>query len=286
MLALCEPANLLGTVTAIERNGELRTTVHVDGMTPVRANVHPSVNPEEVVIGTPVYLSQDRGCVLGLSNHSPWKHVGTFEEILENTQLALVRFQEQLVSVKLAAALSDTALARGDRIGFNLDAGMAFVQLAEPPSSHLFADDVPDDDFSQLAGLDPQIRLIKRVVGFALQHPETAARFKLTRKRGILLLGQPGNGKTRLARCTAKYAQVLMPGVPGRFQCVCGSEDYSMWLGGTERQLKERFDARARRQRMGPSSFFSTRSTPWPESAAATTAAAHRPDPRHVSGPA
>ena len=148
--------------------------------------------------------------------------------------------------VKLVNGLADKPLARGDRIGFNLEAGMAFVQLAETNSLHLFTEDVPDDDFSRLAGLESQIRLVKRVVGFHLQHPETAQRFKMNGKRGILLLGPPGNGKTRLARCVANYIHKLLPDKPCRFQSVCGSEDYSMWLGGTERQLKERFAAAPR----------------------------------------
>jgi proteasome-associated ATPase len=249
--AICEPANLLGTVTEVEHNGQLRATVHVDGLPAVRANVHPSIEPEKVTIGTAVYLTNDRGCVLGFSDHCPWRHVGTFEEHIEDRKRALVRYQEHIVPVKLVNGLADKPLARGDRIGFNLEAGMAFVQLAEPDSLHLFTEDVPDDDFSQLAGLDPQISLIKRVVGFHLQHPETAQRFKLNGKRGILLLGPPGNAKTRLARCVANHVHKLLPGTPCRFQSVCGSEDYSMWLGGTERQLKERFAAARRAAKDG-----------------------------------
>jgi proteasome-associated ATPase len=251
MAAICEPANLLGTVTDVERNGQLRATVHIDGLPAVRANVHPSVNPQRVTIGAGVYLTSDRSCVLDLSDHCPWKHVGTLEELFENGRRALVRCQEQLVPVTLVDELATAPLVRGDRLGINLDARMAFVHLAAPDSSHLFCDDLPDDDFSQLAGLEPQIRLIKRVVGFHVQHPQTARRFKLNGKRGILLQGPPGNAKTRLARCVANYVHQLLPDLPCRFQSVCGTEDYSMWLGGTERQLKERFAAAQRAARNG-----------------------------------
>lgn len=249
--AICEPANLLGTVTEVERNGQLRATVHFDGMPAVRANVHPSLSPEKVIVGATVYVTGDRACVLGFSDHCPWKQVGTFEEHIEGNKRALVRYQEHFVPVKLVNGLADEPLSRGDRIGFNLEAGMAFVQLVETDSAHLFNDDVPDDDFSQLAGLDPEIRRIKRIVGFHMQYPETAQRFKLNGKRGILLLGPPGNAKTRLARCVANYVRQLLPDKPCRFQSVCGSEDYSMWLGGTERQLKERFAAARRAAKDG-----------------------------------
>ena len=249
--AICEPANLLGVVTEVERNGHLRAAVHFDGMPAVRANVHPALSPEEVTVGTPVYVTGDRACVLGISGHCPWKHVGTFEEHIPDSKRVLVRYQEQLVPVTLVNGLADQPLERGDRIGFNLEASMAFVQLSKADSFHLFTEDVPDDDFSQLAGLEPQIRLIKRVIGFNLQFPDTAKRLKINGKRGILLLGPPGNAKTRLARCAANYIQQLLPDKPCRFQSICGSEDYSMWLGGTERQLKERFAAARRAAKDG-----------------------------------
>ena len=256
MIALVEPANLLGTVTSVERNGQLRATVHVDGLPAVRANVHPTIDPDEITVGVPVYLSQDRACVLGLSDHCPWKQIGIFEENLTGTERALVRFQEQLVPVKLAIEMDEVSLVRGDRIGFNLEAGVAFVRLPDPAAKYLFAEDLPMDDFSQLGGLESQIRQIKRLVDFAIKYPEVARRFGVPRKRGILLLGPPGNGKTCLARCAANYIRQLLPDTPCRFQSICDSEDYSMWLGGTEQRLKERFAAARRAAESGPVVLF------------------------------
>jgi SpoVK/Ycf46/Vps4 family AAA+-type ATPase len=78
----------------------------------------------------------------------------------------------------------------------------------------------------------------------------------LSSKNGILLCGPPGNGKTRLARCTASYISRLLPGRRCRFMSVSGSQDYGMWFGQSEARLRARFAAVRKAALDGPVLLF------------------------------
>lgn len=244
--ALCEPENYPGVITDVEQNGKLLVQVQIPGMAPVRAVVHPDVEPERVRIGKLGHLTKARNCLIDVTDEAPpWKDVGTFEEYLDGQRI-LVNHQQRLIALTLSDDLRDVPLAKGNRIGFDGDgAALAYAKLGSASDEHLFAENVPEDDFSGLGGLDAQIRQIKQTLDFRFKHPEIARRYKLPTKRGILLVGPPGNGKTRIARCAANYINTLMPGQRCRFMCIVGSQDYSMWLGGSEERIKGRFVAAA-----------------------------------------
>jgi proteasome-associated ATPase len=254
---LAAPEHYPGVITAVEWGEPLRVELRVAGMSPVRAEVHSSVDVDRVRVGAVGYLSRTRNCLVDVMDDAPpWKEVGVFEEYLDDERRILVRHQEQATALALADALGGERLQRGDRIGFDHGVAMAFARLPAAPTTHLFALDVPADDFSELGGLEAQIAALRRAIGFRFTHREIARRYRLPEKQGILLDGPPGNGKTRLARCAANYVTQLQDGAPCRFMSVTGSEDYSMWLGGTEAQLKQRFAAVCEAAASGPVVMF------------------------------
>jgi proteasome-associated ATPase len=245
-------------ITAVEWGEPLFVEVHVSGMSPVRAQVHPSVDHDLVRVGAVGYLSRTRNCLMDVRDDTPpWKDVGVFEEYFDDDRRIMVRHQEQVVALTLAESLCDERLERGDRIGFDGHVvGMAYTRLPAAETKHLFAEDVPTDDFARLGGLERQIATLKRAIGFRLQYAEVARRYRLSEKQGILLDGPPGNGKTCMARCAASYVTQVTGGTPCRFMSVTGSEVYSMWLGASEAQLKQRFEAVAEAAKSGPVVMF------------------------------
>ncbi len=252
--AVCAPEHYPALVTAVEQNGCWRASLHFKGMTPVRAGVHPDVDPAKLQVGSKVFVNKNRNCVLEVSaNAAQWSDLGTFEEYLPDGRL-LVKQQEQSFALTPVNELREVQLNKGDRIGFESDARLAFTRVPAPDGQHFF-EEAPEDDFADLGGLEEIIREIQDAVAFNLLHPHIAERFQLPRKRGILFVGPPGNGKTRLARCTASYVSTLF-GQRCRLQCIVGSEDYSMWLGGTETRLKERFAAARDVAKDGPCIIF------------------------------
>src|SRR5579872_5195080 len=242
--ALCTPEQHPAVITGVHLNGQAAVEV-ANGSMRLHVAVHPDVAPEELRVGARGLLSRARNCLLRVESPSAdWSDVGTFEGYLPDRRRLLVRHQEQLVAVTVADDLAGTELRKGDLVGFDRDgSGLAFGRVEPPGKEDLFFEDTPADRFEELGGLDEEIARLQWAVRFRLQHAELAARYRLRSKRGILLEGPPGNGKTKLARCLARYVADLTPAGECRFMAVAGSSDYSMWLGQSEQRLIARFQA-------------------------------------------
>jgi proteasome-associated ATPase len=186
-----------------------------------------------------------RNCLLQVEgDNGEWAEVGSFESYLPEPRRLLVRHQEQLIAVGAAEELDGVELRKGDLVGFDRDgARLAYTKVEQPGREDLFFEQTPPDRFEELGGLDAEIERLRWVVRFRLQHEELAGKYRLRAKRGILLEGPPGNGKTKLARCLARFVADLTPAGECRFMAIAGSSDYSMWLGQSEQKLIARFEA-------------------------------------------
>jgi proteasome-associated ATPase len=244
MAALCAPEQYPAVITGVHANS--RSAVEVAaGNTRLHVAVHPDVPRDELRVGVRGLLSRESNCLLKVYGpNADWQDIGSFESYLPDGRRMLLKHQEQLVAVTAAAELLDADLRKGDLIGFDRDSARLAYRKVDPPSKEdLFFENTPDDRFEELGGLDAEIGRLQWVVRFRLQHEHLAARYKLKAKRGILLEGPPGNGKTKLARCLARFVADLTPAGECRFMAVAGSADYSMWLGQSEQRLIARFDA-------------------------------------------
>jgi proteasome-associated ATPase len=231
-------------ITSVHTNGRLSVEVAGCGAR-LRVAVHPDVPREALRVGAAGLLSQKRNCLLQVLDGGPsWTDVGTFEEHLPGRERILLRHQEQLIAVSLAEPMRTAELKKGDLVGFDREgARLAYGKVAQPGRQDLFFEKTPDDRFDELGGLDEEIRRLKWAVEFRLRHEHLATRYRLKAKRGILLEGPPGNGKTKLARCLARFVATLVPAGECHFMAIAGSSDYSMWLGQSEQKLIARFEA-------------------------------------------
>jgi proteasome-associated ATPase len=239
---LCTPEQYPAVITAIPGEGR---TIEVFAGTFLEVAVHPDVPLDQLRVGARVVLTRARNCLLRVADQQPrWSDVGTFESYLDGRKRALLRHQEQLVAAALTDELTATELRKGDLVGFDRDgARLAYARVEPPGKEELFFEQTPADRFEELGGLDREIALLRRIIRFRLQNPELAARYRLPMKRGILLEGPPGNGKTKLARCLARCIADMTPAGECRFMAIAGSSDYSMWLGKSEQRIIARFQA-------------------------------------------
>jgi SpoVK/Ycf46/Vps4 family AAA+-type ATPase len=71
-------------------------------------------------------------------------------------------------------------------------------------SSNVRLGEVQDVDLSDLRGLEDVLEALEANVVFPLENAEIAAELKLRPKRGVLLAGPPGTGKTTIGRALAR----------------------------------------------------------------------------------
>jgi len=105
---------------------------------------------------------------------------------------------------------------------------------------------VPNTAFSDIAGQDKAVRIIKDLIQLPLSHPDYFRDLGVQAQAGVLLHGPPGNGKTLLAKAVAGESNA-------HFELINGPELLSQWVGESERNLRGVFE---RAQGYAPSVVF------------------------------
>lgn len=104
----------------------------------------------------------------------------------------------------------------------------------EPSAIREVFTEIPEIGFSEIGGLDEIKKILSETVKDPLYHPEVYAKANTKPAKGILLTGEPGSGKTLLAKAIAKEAEV-------NFIAVSGPELLSKYIGESERAVREVF---------------------------------------------
>jgi transitional endoplasmic reticulum ATPase len=104
----------------------------------------------------------------------------------------------------------------------------------EPSAIREVFTEIPETGFSEIGGLDDIKRILTETVKNPLYHPEVYVRANTRPAKGILLTGEPGTGKTLIAKAIAREAEV-------NFIAVSGPELLSKYVGESERGVREVF---------------------------------------------
>jgi proteasome-associated ATPase len=130
---------------------------------------------------------------------------------------------------------------------------MALEMMSAPGSHEHYLDTVPQLPWEKVGGQDQAISAIKDAIELPLLHPELFAKYQHATPKGFLLYGPPGCGKTLIGKATAyNLTKQLREKVGGdtreHFMHVKGPEILNMWVGESERMVREIF-ATAREKR-------------------------------------
>lgn len=116
--------------------------------------------------------------------------------------------------------------------------GMQIVGIlsdeADPAISVMKVEHAPTETYADVGGLDTQIQEIKEAVELPLTHPELYEDIGIKPPKGVILYGEPGTGKTLLAKAVANSTSAT-------FLRVVGSELIQKYLGDGPKLVRELF---------------------------------------------
>jgi len=76
---------------------------------------------------------------------------------------------------------------------------------ADPMVSVMKVEKAPLESYADIGGLEDQIQEIKEAVELPLAHPELYEDIGIKPPKGVILYGEPGTGKTLLAKAVANH---------------------------------------------------------------------------------
>jgi proteasome-associated ATPase len=257
---LTAPANRVGTLLEVPGEGLARILV---GGAEYYAEVDPRVQAAELKIGAQILVNEAYAVIriLGYDRNGPVLKVA---EALADGRL---RFEQemgrQVLILQRSSDLIGVDLKAGDEVRIEPSLHVAIEKLEDRQAKSHLLDEVPTVTWEQIGGQTEAIAAIQKAIEYPLLHTETFQRFKFTQPKGFLLYGPPGCGKTLIGQAAAASLAKLVgasvqgasgakgerPSVTrGAFLHVKGPEILNMWLGESERMVRDLFaQARARR---------------------------------------
>jgi proteasome-associated ATPase len=247
------PANRIGTYLS----NPAKDTAHiVVGGADYYCNVDPRISLAKLKKGTRVLVNEAYVIVgdLGFETAGP---VTKITEVIGDDRLR-VGSEHGLQSLILdrSAELMKASLKSGDEVRVDPNYRVALELLSHPQSREHYLDDVPELPWEKVGGQDQALEAIKDAIELPLMHGELFQKFQHATPKGFLLYGPPGCGKTLIGKATAYNLTKQLREKSGEemkeyFMHVKGPEILNMWVGESERIVREIFSTAREKRREG-----------------------------------
>lgn len=244
------PANRIGTFLG-SPNKEIAQIVV--GGADYYCNVDPRVNVNRLKKGTRV-LVNEAYCVVGDLGFDTSGPVAKVTEVLGSDRLRVGQDNGmQSLVLHRSTEVAKATIKAGDEVRVDGNYKLALEVLAKPQAKDHYLDDVPELPWDKVGGQHEALQAIKDAIELPLVHADLFAKFNHTTPKGFLLYGPPGCGKTLIGKAcaynlTAKLKEKTGENMKEYFMHIKGPEILNMWVGESERMVREIF-ATAREKR-------------------------------------
>ncbi len=211
------------------------------------ANVDPKLTETDFKVGTQVKVNE-AFAVIGDLGYAQGGPIVKISETLEDGRLRVAMDAQGMQSriVYRGEGLTDESLKAGSEVRMEPNFKVALEYFAAKETSDYYLEEVPILPWDKIGGQEEAIGVIKDAIELPLLHPELFARFGKRPLKGILLFGPPGCGKTLIGKATAynitkEYRERTGQDVKEYFMYINGPKILNMWLGESERMVREIF---------------------------------------------
>ncbi len=255
-----QPANRIGTfITAFPKYDGGRPAMLaqiVVGGSEFYCNVDPRLELRAFRRGTRVLVNEAYVVVgdLGYDRAGP---VVKVSELLGNDRIRVGgEAGQQSLVIYRSELLAKEKLKPGDEIRADANFRVALEVLARTKSNEYYLDTVPELPWEKVGGQQEAISAIREAIEGPLLHPELYEKFHHATPKGFLLHGPPGCGKTLIGKATAWNLTQQLRAQTGQemrefFMHIKGPEILNMWVGESERIVREIFATAREKRREG-----------------------------------
>jgi len=242
---LKSPAHRIGTVLGLGEGGLYRLVV---GGTEYQAAVSPEILEEETLQpGDQVALNEGFVAIAKLPKPEQGPIARITTRLTDGQWLVTGQAANSETLASNHPDLETETLKVGDEVILDPNQRVILARLPKRKSGVVIEDDLAQIDWSKVGGQSKVIEEVRKVIEYPILHKDILKTMEYQLPKGFLFYGPPGCGKTLIGR--AILSDIIRQlkekesnqDLEGRFIHVKGPEILNMWLGESERKVREIF---------------------------------------------